>query len=238
MASFAADVVAAQCDPAQTVTEQQERHLKMPSASSVSELDSTSSSKSSLTSGYSSDFQDSPDKRDSNHSRSPNQSNPEDDVSTTMPEASPNDRDSSSSIPLEPRPNCSTEKNGQCCSELSSQPLMDSPTLTPDSRRRKLAITQMSQTVSPPQLMINNFLISDGSNHSNVQHSDARLRVTDLVMSDSDGEGDDDIGELCARKLHLGYPFHDEAVSESDYDTDSLHSSRSNSRRSSATHWN
>ena len=236
MASVAASVVVAQCSSAQADPESG-RQLQVASTASVSSLDSSPSSKSSLTSGYSSDSPEFPDKQGSHHSRS---SDPEDEGSTKGQDTYVSDKiSSSSSIPLESVP--SSSENCQCCSDLPFQPQVESPPVTLGSRRRKLAITQTFHTVYPPQLSTNNVLIDDGSVCSITHYPDPRLQVTDLVMSDSEDDGDDD-GEgelrLLSRKLRLGYPFTDEAVSESDYDTDSINSSRSNSRRSSVTHWN
>lgn len=229
-----ASVAPAQCEPGRTEREDGGgRHLQISSAASVRALESASSSNSSLTSGYSSDSPaDLTDKRDPCHSRSTSNGN-----TTTRETTFGNDTysfSSSSSIPLEP-PSCSSEKNCQCFSELSSQSRMDSSPLAPSSRQRKFPVTKLSQTVS------NTVLVGDGSVSSSMQSPDARLQVTDLVLSDSDDEDDDDDvagDELYSCKLRHGYPFTDEAVSESDYETDSSLGSHSNSRRSSASHWN
>ena len=229
-----ASVAPAQCEPGRTDREDGGgRHLQISSAASVSALESASSSNSSLTSGYSSDSPaDLTDKRDPCHSRSTSNGN-----TTTRETTFGNDTyssSSSSSIPLEPPP-CSSVKNCQCFSELSSQSRMDSSPLAPSSRQRKFPVTKLSQTVS------NTLLVGDGSVSSSMQSPDARLQVTDLVLSDSDDEDDDnDVAgdELYSCKLRHGYPFTDEAVSESDYETDSSLGSHSNSRRSSVSHWN
>lgn len=229
-----ASVAPAQCEPGRTDREDGGgRHLQISSAASVRALESASSSNSSLTSGYSSDSPaDLTDKRDPCHSRSTSNGN-----TTTRETTFGNDTyssSSSSSIPLEPPP-CSSVKNCQCFSELSSQSRMDSSPLAPSSRQRKFPVTKLSQTVS------NTLLVGDGSVSSSMQSPDARLQVTDLVLSDSDDEDDDnDVAgdELYSCKLRHGYPFTDEAVSESDYETDSSLGSHSNSRRSSVSHWN
>ena len=234
-ASVAASVATAQCEPGRTDREDGGgRHLQISSAASVRALESASSSNSSLTSGYSSDSPaDLTDKGDPCHSRSTSNGN-----TTTRETTFGNDTysssSSSSSIPLEPPPS-SSEKNCQCFSELSSQSRMDSSPLAPSSRQRKFPVTKLSQTVS------NTVLVGDGSVSSSMQSPDARLQVTDLVLSDSDDEDDDDDvagDELYSCKLRHGYPFTDEAVSESDYETDSSLGSHSNSRRSSVSHWN
>ena len=234
-ASVAASVAPAQCEPGRTDREDgggRHLQLQMSSAASVRALESASSSNSSLTSGYSSDSPaDLTDKRESCHSRPFN-------GNTTTRETFGNDAysssSSSSSIPRDPPP-CSSENNCQCFTELPSQSRVDSSPLAPSSRQRKVAVTKLLQAVS------NTLLVGDGSVPSSMQSPDARLQVTDLVMSDSDDEDndDDDVGggELYSCKLRLGYPFTDEAVSESDYETDSSHGSHSNSRRSSVSHW-
>ena len=234
-ASVAASVAPAQCEPGRTDREDgggRHLQLQMSSAASVRALESASSSNSSLTSGYSSPA-DLTDKRESCHSRPSN-------GNTTTRETFGNDAysssSSSSSIPRDPPP-CSSEKNCQCFSELPSQSRVDSSPLAPSSRQRKVAVSKLSQAVSNTL----DLLVGDGSVHSSMQSPDARLQVTDLVMSDSDDEDDDDDvggGELYSCKLRLGYPFTDEAVSESDCETDSSHGSHSNSRRSSVSHWN
>lgn len=230
MESIAADdVAAAQCDSAQA-DKDIVKHLQGPTTASQSSLDSAASRKSSLTSGYGSDTPDSLAKQSPRHS----QSSVEDEGNATMRHTCGKSF-STSSWPSEAPP-CFTQKKRQSSSRLEplSPSQLESPPQTPNSRRRKIAVYQMLHTMPPPPPIINNSRISDGSVHFPSHRHDPRLQVTDLVLSASEDEGGEDgaESEQYSWRLHFGYPFVDEAVSESDYDTDSILSSQSNSRSS------
>ena len=200
---------------------------------SLSSLGSAASRKSSLTSGYRSDTPYYLDGQSSHHS----QSSVEDEESATRRHTcgtGKNKSFSTSSCPLDSLPR-SRQKKRQCWSRSKLPSLLESPSQTTSSRRRKIAVHQMSLVMPPPPPVINKSLISDGSVHTFTHHHDPRLQVTDLVLSASEDEGGEDSVEseqYNSWRMHFGYPFIDEAVSESDCDNDSIHSSRSNSHSS------